>query len=755
MKRPIIHLSVFSLIAFLLASGVATVLEQLLRDYRFKTISYNATGQIALITVDAKSLAELNTWPWPRTHHAKLIDQLQKSDVSEIAFDIDFSSKTTAQADTALTKALQRADGGVILPAFKQQQKTENGQKIVYTQPLQQFQDNAWLASVNIIPGRNGHVETIAYGHDIKGEFIPSMASLLSGAYNTKDKNFYVNFSIAPDTIPVFSYVDVLKGKVNKARLKGRKVIIGATAAELGDHIYVPAQGLISGPMLQALATETLLQNKALNTLSPLVIGFGVLLIALLITLYAKKGKLAGRLYLLPLLALSIEALAIFAQLNANLIINTSIWHLTLLAYWGAILIQEVDVRKFIAKMTRIELENTRHMFEQVFKDSFSGTLIMDQNGIIQAASETSLKLLKQETNTHLQGKHIQNILPKAMQEAATDLLNNANKTGQLTHITGQTTIEDNKSDPICLEYIATLSTMQASKKQKEAPRHLISFSFQDITAEAKAEAARAEATKAALLANKAKTEFMATMSHELKTPLNSIIGFSNLIKTNAQNQTHDEDLKDHAEEIHISGKKLLKLVNDILSLTEIESETLPFHETTNDPIEMIEQAIATCAHLDQHANLNITIANQTQCPFLKSDQQLTTQTVVEILSNAIKFSPDNSEIKVDLTTTNTGEFIIQINDQGIGIAPEEVTNIFTPFYQIESAANRQFEGTGLGLTKAKAYMKLHQGDIKVESQAGQGMTINLIFPQSRVIKATETSTSQSETPEDTLLKSA
>ena len=738
MNRLKIHLCVFGMLGLVFFSGFATAIEELLQDHRFNTASYNATGQVVIIAIDSKSLKEIATWPWPRHHHAQLIDRLKEAGVSEIAFDIDFSSKTTDAEDQAFKEALERAEGSIILPAFKQRQKTTNGYKITHTEPLKTFQDNAWLGSVGIIPGRNGHIDTMAFGHKFESGFIPSYAALLSGKYNPNAKEFYVNFSIDSKTIPVFSYVDVLKGRVNKTMLEGRKVIIGATAAELGDHLYVHAQGLIAGPMLQAIATETLLQKKDLTLLSPFAIGGLMVVIAFLLMLNAKKWNLAARLYIFPVLALIIEATSLIAQMKANLIINTSMLHLTLLAYAGVILLREIDVRKLIAQMAQLELENTRRMFEQVFKDSFSGTLIINEKGEIQAASKTAISLLKLEHLETIKGAPMQGNLPQALQTVTKQLLESTKETTPITHVTGQTALNYNAAKPLTIEYIATLSTIRSMDQKTETPTHIVSFSFKDITVEKEAKAAQEKATQAAISANKAKTEFLGTMSHELKTPLNSIIGFSNLIQISAKRSNTHPEFQEYAEEIQSGGQKLLNMVNDILTLTNIEANTVPFEERTNDPITLVERAISIVSQQNPDHNLNIVIENEAHCPHLNCDANLMIQALSEVLSNAIKFSPEGAEIKVDLSSSSEDRFTFQITDQGIGIKPEDLEKVFTPFYQKESTISRQFEGVGLGLTKAKAFMKLHQGKLCLENAPTQGLIAKLILPKHRLQHQTQ-----------------
>ncbi len=732
MKRITTHMSVIIFIGLIALSGLASIIDKSLGDARFKLNKVNASGDIVLIAIDAKSLQEIKKWPWPRSLHANLIDKLQKAGAAEIAFDIDFSATTTDKEDQALEEALKRANGSIILPTFKQVQKTSQQQEVIYTLPLKRFQDHAWLATVNIVPGRNGQIEKMAYGHIIQKEFVPSFAAMLTGKYQPNAHDFFIDFSINANSIPVFSFVDVLNDRIKSELLKGKKIVIGATATELGDNVFVPSQGLIAGPVLQILAAETILQNRQLRKTKPIITLLGLLVIAFLILNFTKKVRLAERPYLFLLIALTIETLAALCQIHNNLIFNTALWHITLLAYFTLILLQEIDFRKVVAKMMRLKLATTQHMFEQVFNDSFTGTIISNQDGIIQAASKTANYLLKIEEGNSLVGQHFKTIFPNEIVLAAQKLLSQANQTNLTNHYSSKIQIHPEKGEPITLEYIITLSSVLLDQTSPQSKKHILSFSFQDITARDKAETAQKDAIEAANQANKAKTEFLATMSHELRTPLNSIIGFSDIIQTCSTDQEKNTEF---AKEIKTSGEQLLKIVNDILMLSKIESKSLALMTTPNSPLEMIKKAAAssTQAFKDQKPNFIFSHPNDLQD--LNVDLVLCEQMLIEIFSNAIKFSPNNADINVAFGPDPSGEFHISITDHGCGISRQEIENIFAPFYQIDSANNRQFEGTGLGLTKANAYMKLHNGKIKVDSTLGHGTTFHLTFPKTCLLQ--------------------
>ena len=589
MKRLSAHISVIIFIGLIAFSGLANVIDKSLSETRFKLSKVEASGDIVLIAIDAKSLQEVNQWPWPRSMHANLIDKLQKAGAAEIAFDIDFSASSIAKEDQALQEALKRANGSIILPTFKQVQKTsQQQQEVIYTLPLERFKDHAWLATVNIVPGRNGQIEKMAYGHIIQKEFVPSFAAMLTGKYQPNAQDFFIDFSINANSIPVFSFVDVLNNRIKTELLKEKKIVIGATATELGDNVFVPAQGLIAGPILQILAAETILQNRQLHTTKPMITLIGLMIIAFMIISFTKKAKLAERPYIFLLIAITIEIFAAICQIHNNLIVNTALWHITLLAYFTATLLNEIDFRKVIAKMMRLKLATTQHMFEQVFNDSFTGTIITNQDGIIQAASKTANYLLKIEEDTSLIGQHFKTVFPDEIVIAAQRLLSQANQPNHTNHYSSKIQIHPEKGEPITLDYIITLSSLHSDQPDQQHKKHILSFSFQDITARDKAEAAQKDAIEAANQANKAKTEFLATMSHELRTPLNSIIGFSDIIQTSSPDNNNNAEF---AKEIKTSGEQLLKIVNDILMLSKIESKSLALTTAPCSPLEMIKKS--------------------------------------------------------------------------------------------------------------------------------------------------------------------
>lgn len=252
------------LTAFLmLQSGAGWGLETDLRSARDTLRSHPASGEIVIVEIDAASLAEIDTWPWPRSNHGHLVDRLNEAGAVTIAFDVDFSSHSTPGEDQAFARSLAESRALVLLPAFRQLAGSGRSQ-LIDSEPIAEFRDNAFLAAVNIRPDANdnGQVRRALLGVSTNGYPRPSLAAMISGTQGVSDTDFPIDFSIDPDTIPRFSFADIVAGRFDTRDLAGKTVIVGATAIEMGDRYAVPNHGVISGVVIQALAAETLLAGS-------------------------------------------------------------------------------------------------------------------------------------------------------------------------------------------------------------------------------------------------------------------------------------------------------------------------------------------------------------------------------------------------------------------------------------------------------------------------------------------------------------
>jgi CHASE2 domain-containing sensor protein len=210
--------------------------------------------------MDAQSAATIKRWPWSRAHYAAVVDALRRAGAAAIVFDVDFSSASDAKGDTAFAAALARADGMVALPTFGQSADATD-QRTIDALPLAMFRSQAALASVSIQPDPDGQVRSMPFGTMTDGVPRPSLSSYIAQRSGVVDVGFPIDMSIDPATIPRLSFIDVRDGNADLARVRGRSVLIGATAVEMGDRYATPSWGVIPGVVVQAMAAETLLRG--------------------------------------------------------------------------------------------------------------------------------------------------------------------------------------------------------------------------------------------------------------------------------------------------------------------------------------------------------------------------------------------------------------------------------------------------------------------------------------------------------------
>lgn len=225
-----------------------------------------------------------------------------------------------------------------------------------------------------------------------------------------------------------------------------------------------------------------------------------------------------------------------------------------------------------------------------------------------------------------------------------------------------------------------------------------------------------------------AKDEFLAVMSHELRTPLNSILGISEILLEQIRGPLNDYQQKS-VQVIEASGGHLLELIKDILDLSKIAAGKLELHPEPVDILEACETSLTFVK--EQAARKSITLEFQPRQTgnILTVDPRSLKQILVNLLTNAVKFTPANGHVTLTVTTDAEKSLMqFSVSDTGIGISAEDLRNLFQPFVQVDSRLNRQYEGTGLGLTLVQRLTDLHGGSVQVESEVGMGsrFTINL-----------------------------
>lgn len=255
-----------------------------------------------------------------------------------------------------------------------------------------------------------------------------------------------------------------------------------------------------------------------------------------------------------------------------------------------------------------------------------------------------------------------------------------------------------------------------------------------NITDRKLAEIAAVESRDAALAADKAKSLFIASATHEFRTPLTSIVGFAEM----AQRSAAKGNLEQQAvcvEEIRNSSTHLLTMINDLMDLYETQVDDFRIDDTPVDLEAVVEAALRMLEPQAAQAGVALGLDADPILPRLRGDASRLSQIVVNLLSNAIKFTPEGGRVMVDLAAASDGVVVLTVTDTGVGIPEEDMGRVLAPFGKSDHEYERNPQGTGLGLPLVKRLVEGHGGRFRLESEIGGGTTAIAEFPERRTVR--------------------
>lgn len=392
--------------------------------------------------------------------------------------------------------------------------------------------------------------------------------------------------------------------------------------------------------------------------------------------------------------------------------------------------ISAITDRRLDAQVQR-EVRSERR-FETVVAASSNIVMLLDAAGRITYASPSTERVLGYPV-AQLQGQRFADLLPGANRPRFEEMIAALEKTSGVT-----TEIEI----PVKGQN-GFLSHMDMAATNLLADPHLnaIVIKLHDVTEKKRIAEELVAAKEKAEAGNRAKSMFLAKVSHELRTPLNSIIGFSDLMLAQTNGKL-DPAFLNFAQDINAGGKRLLTVINSILEYSRAEAGNVRLESILVDP--MAEAEICLRLHQEQvdAKSLQVTLEPFDARYMLLVDRSKLRQILIHLISNAVKFTPDQGRIRIAAEIDSDGGCSLIVQDSGIGMSEEEAAHALQPFSQAQSGLNRSFEGTGLGLPITSALVRLHDGALKIESARGVGTLVQVILPPARVkfIGATEIS---------------
>jgi two-component system cell cycle sensor histidine kinase PleC len=372
------------------------------------------------------------------------------------------------------------------------------------------------------------------------------------------------------------------------------------------------------------------------------------------------------------------------------------------------------------------ERDDAISLMTSIFDVSEVGIVVTDHNGRIIRVNESFVRIYGWSRGEIVNGD-VADLVPPDERAAVRQNHLESIRTGMRS--SGELKII--RKDGSIANVLYTTATLELSQK-----RRFQVTTFMDITLRKQMEESLRHAKDQADTANHAKSTFLANMSHELRTPLNAIIGFSEMMIKETFGPLGHKKYNEYLGDVHASARHLLEIINEVLDMSKIEAGRIELDESEFDLRELIASVTRMMASRAFGNNVALEMDVADDLPALYADQRLVRQILINIVTNAVKFSNHGGRIAIHARPLADGRIQVDIVDDGVGIPQNKIQQAMEPFGQVSDRAEnaRQQQGTGLGLPLARAMAELHDGTLTLESEQGVGTTVSITFPAYRVL---------------------
>lgn len=372
--------------------------------------------------------------------------------------------------------------------------------------------------------------------------------------------------------------------------------------------------------------------------------------------------------------------------------------------------------------IARQQVEVERLRYEELFEFAPDGYLVTDTNGKILEANRAAATVLNIPKN-FLIGKVLTNFIPEEERRAFRSQLIRLHEIERMQDweirlqprrgdifdaSLNVTTITDKQGKPLGWRWLVRDITARKQAEEKLQAIQLQNMQLQEVA--------------------RIRTQIMSVLSHELRTPMNSILGFSQLLLRRYYHLFPPE-LRDMVERIIKSGKQLLALIESILDFSRLETDRLELNLQQMNLVELVTATTEELRYLAEQKNLTLVLHSNLENPRITNDPIRLQQVLVNLISNAIKFT-ETGGVFVEVQQLNHNRVALMVKDTGVGIPESELTNIFREFWQVDRSTTRKYGGVGLGLAIVDKLVRLMKGTITVNSNLGEGSTFRIELPR-------------------------